>query len=152
MTTPRGRVYPQAEARRMAFTERPVRAGEVILQAGANNGLLISTVAGRFEVIAVDNEMRVPISEVGPDQILGEVSFFDGQPVSADVVALTDGRIGELLRADFDRWAVADPTLAHLLMMDVATTLSQRLRTLTTRVAALEYALDQGMQDSPFRI
>jgi cytochrome P450 len=65
---------------------------------------------------------------VGSGTVIGEVAFFDGQPRSADIVAVGDVELLVLSYAGFERVAAADPALAQLLLLDLGRFLAQRLR------------------------
>lgn len=112
-------VVAQAQARRYARAETAVRRGDT------DRGLFIVT-AGRFEVVA--SAPRSPGSPRVPGDIFGELSFLDGQPRDADVVAVEDSEALMITHAGLDRLRLREPRLGHLFLLDLGRILSQRLR------------------------
>ena len=74
------------------------------------------------------------LARIGPGSVLGEQSFFDGEPRSANVWAITDGTLLRWEFEAFERFATAEPKLARELAFAVARVLSKRLRMTTIRV------------------
>ena len=74
----------------------------------------------------------VPIRTLRPGDVFGELSFLDRLPRSASVEAVTDVRILFFTRKDFDRLSVDRPRLALTLLGNIAVTLSERIRDITT--------------------
>lgn len=115
---------------------RPFRASEVVIQRGAADRDLHFVVAGSLEVgiSQVDGGSIAPLARIGAGSIIGEQSFFDGQPRSANVWGVSDG---ELLRMEFDdfaRFGREEPALARDMLLALARVLSTRLRNTTFRV------------------
>lgn len=112
------------------------RTSDVVITRGAQDRALYFVAAGALEVgvTTVDGLSVSTLAHIGPGSIIGEQSFFDGQPRSANVWATTDGT---LLRWEFDefrRFGTDDPRLARDLLFAVARVLSSRLRLTTGRV------------------
>jgi len=72
------------------------------------------------------------LATLGPGDWFGEMSVLLGEPRSATVVALTDGRARRLTREAFDQAVADDPDKAHDLMRQLAA----RLRDTDRRLAA----------------
>ncbi len=111
------------------------RAGESALHLGEIDRALYIVTAGHLEVLVPQGlqGMRV-FAIIEPGAVVGEQSFFDGEPRSAMVRAVTDG---EMLRLSFDRFktlSAREPTLARDLLLDLGRILAVRLR-LTTAIA-----------------
>jgi CRP-like cAMP-binding protein len=66
--------------------------------------------------------------------VIGEQSFFDGQPRSANVWTVTDGELLCLTQEKFQRLSEAEPKLVHDLLFALARILSLRLRNTSLRV------------------
>jgi CRP-like cAMP-binding protein len=113
-----------------------VRESEVVVQRGATDRNLCFVAAGTFEVgiTQVDGVSITPLARIGPGSVLGEQSFFDGLPRSANVWALADGELLQLGFEDFNRFARAEPALGGDLAFALARVLSLRLRNTTFRV------------------
>ena len=78
-----------------ATTPRAFRASEVIIQRGVADRALYFVAAGSLEVgvTYVDGVSISPIAKIGAGSVIGEQSFFDAQPRSANVWAVTDGQL-----------------------------------------------------------
>jgi CRP/FNR family cyclic AMP-dependent transcriptional regulator len=115
---------------------RPFRASEVVIQRGAADRDLHLVVAGSLEVgiTQVDGVSIAPLAKINAGSVIGEQSFFDGQPRSANVWGVADG---ELLLMEFDefaRFGREEPALARDMLLALARILSTRLRNTTYRV------------------
>jgi CRP-like cAMP-binding protein len=66
--------------------------------------------------------------------VIGEQSFFDGAPRSANVWATTDGMLLAWEYDEFKRFSASEPGLARDITFAIARVLSTRLRMTTTRV------------------
>jgi len=83
---------------------------------------------GSFEVLVptVGVPKRVRLLEAG--DLFGEVGFFDGQPRSADVVALDESEALVLTQAAFQRLRLTHPRLALRFVLDLGRILGERFR------------------------
>jgi CRP/FNR family cyclic AMP-dependent transcriptional regulator len=115
---------------------RPFRASEFVIQRAAADRALHIVVAGSLEVgiTQVDGISIYPLAKVGTGSVVGEQSFFDGQPRSANVWGVADGETLQLEYAEFARFGQAEPALARDLLFALARILSYRLRNTTFRV------------------
>jgi CRP-like cAMP-binding protein len=115
---------------------RPFRASEVVIHRDATDRVLHFVVAGSLEVgiTQVDGVSIAPLAKIGIGSVIGEQSFFDGQPRSANVWGVSDGETLQLEFADFGRFSEAEPVLARDLLFALARILSSRLRNTTFRV------------------
>jgi uncharacterized membrane protein len=105
--------------------ERTFPAGQVIFHAGEPGGAMHVVLAGKVEVFLVDEDRkRVVLNELGPGEIFGELSLFDGDPRSASVRALEPTRTFLIDRADLERLFAHRPHAA----LEVLTVMSRRLR------------------------
>jgi CRP/FNR family cyclic AMP-dependent transcriptional regulator len=116
--------------------EAAFAAGETIFRAGDPGGVMHVVLSGRVEVSILDRDRkRVVLHALGPGEIFGELSLFDGEPRSASVVALQPTRTFLIDRDDLGRLFARRPDAA----LDVLAVLGHRLRTtdqlLSQRVA-----------------
>lgn len=83
---------------------------------------------GSFEVVVPADEgaRRARLLEAG--DLFGEVSFFDGRPRSADVIALEEGEALVLTEAAFQRLRLTHPRLALRFVLDLGRILGERFR------------------------
>ena len=114
----------------------PVRASDVVIQRGATDRTLCFVASGLFDVgiTQVDGVSISPLAQIGAGSVIGEQSFFDGMPRSANVWAVSDGEILSLDFEDFNRFSREEPALARDLLFALARVLSVRLRNTTFRV------------------
>ena len=115
---------------------RPFRTSEVVIQRGAVDRAMHFVVAGVLEVgvTQVDGVSIAPLAKITAGGVVGEQSFFDGQPRSTNVYAIADG---ELLRLEYDefvRFSNEEVALSRDLLFALSRILSARLRNTTFRV------------------
>lgn len=114
----------------------PFRASEVLIRRGATDRALHFVAAGALEVgiTQVDGVSMSSLARITAGSVIGEQSFFDGQPRSANVWGVTDGELLRLELEDFTRFGGEEPVLARDLLFALARVLSARLRSTTFRV------------------
>jgi len=117
-------------------TPRPFRASEVVIQRGAAERTLFLVAAGLLEVgvTQVDGVSMTSLARISSGSILGEQSFFDGQPRSANVWAVADGTLLLLPYDRFTGFGEAEPALARDFLFAMARVLSIRLRNTSFRL------------------
>ena len=71
-------------------------------------------------------EKRVATIDEG--SLFGELAFFDAQPRSANIRALTNGHALRLSRQGFDRLSQQQPHLARELLLEIGKVLAYRYR------------------------
>ncbi len=115
---------------------QPFRRTEMVIQRGATDRALCFVVAGVLEVgiTRVDGVSISPLAKIHAGSVIGEQSFFDGEPRSANVWADSDGELLRLEYADYDRFGRDEPALARDLLFALSRVLSSRLRNTTFRV------------------
>jgi len=115
---------------------RPFRATEVVIQRGTGDRTLQLVAAGSLEVgvTQVDGVSMTSLARIGAGSVLGEQSFFDSQPRSANVWAVTDGMLLLLPYEAFCRFGEAEPALARDFVFAMGRVLSIRLRNTSFRV------------------
>lgn len=117
-------------------TVRPFKTSEVVIQRGAIDRALYFVAMGVLEVGVThfDGVTMSTLARINAGTVIGEQSFFDAQPRSANVWAITEGA---LLRWEYESYlsfGAEEPRLARDLLFGVARVLSTRLRTTTIRV------------------
>ena len=117
-------------------TARPVAASEVVIQRGVDDRSLYLVAAGSLEVgiTYVDGVSVNRIARIGAGSVIGEQSFFDAQPRSANAWAVTDGELLCLTREKFSEFARAEPTMTCDFLFALGRILSLRLRNTTARM------------------
>jgi CRP-like cAMP-binding protein len=134
------RATPEDWAKLIDHTEaRRFAAGDVVVREGSAAQELYIVTRGSLEVLVAGDkagELR-KLASIDPGSVFGEQSFFDGQPRSASVRAVSDGEIRSLTLPAFEVLAAKEPALARMVLFDLARILSLRLRQTTGRVRAL---------------
>jgi CRP/FNR family transcriptional regulator, cyclic AMP receptor protein len=117
-------------------TPRPIKASEVVIQRGVADRALYFVAAGLLEVgvTYVDGVSISPIARIAAGSVVGEQSFFDAQPRSANVWAVTAGELLCLTPERFHALADQKPVLARDLVFALGRILSLRLRHTTVRI------------------
>ncbi len=115
----------------LEFTKaRRFGAGQSVLDTGGGGRSLYLLLEGTLEVVTPRNrfgwQRRATRLEVG--SVVGELSFFDGEPRSAGVRAVAPVVLAELTLAGFEGLAARHPDLACRLLLDLGRILAGRLR------------------------
>ncbi len=115
---------------------RPFRARDVVIQRDATDRTLYLVAAGSLEVgvTHVDGVSMTSLARINAGSVLGEQSFFDSQPRSANVWAVTDGTLLLLEFDAFRRFGEDEPALARDFLFAMARVLSIRLRNTSFRL------------------
>lgn len=115
---------------------RPFRASEVVIQRDTTDRTVYLVGAGSLEVgvTQVDGISMTSLARISAGSIIGEQSFFDGQPRSASVWAVADGTLLLLPFDEFLRFGEAEPALARDFVFAMARVLSIRLRKTSFRL------------------
>ena len=108
------------------------RAGDIVIQRGAQDRALFLVASGSLEV-GVYPEAPAPIARLGAGSVIGEQSFFDGQPRSMNVWAVNDGELLRLTPEGFASFGTQEPELARDLLLALGRVLSLRLRATSAR-------------------
>lgn len=116
-------------------TVQPFRTSDVLIQRSAEGRALYFIVAGTVEVgvTTFDGVSVASLARIGARSVIGEQSFFDGQPRSANVWAVTDGTLLRWEFEQFERFGAEAPRLASDLLFAVGRILSMRLRATASR-------------------
>lgn len=110
---------------RLGTTER-IPAGSVLIREGEPIDAVYVVLDGAFAV-----SRRSPgwgVAEIGAGEMIGEMSFVDASPPSADVRATTDALVARIPREKLQERLDSDPGFASRFYRAVSMMLSQRLR------------------------
>jgi CRP-like cAMP-binding protein len=112
------------------------RTSDVVIQRDVQERVLYFVAAGTLEVgvTTIDGVSVSPLARIGPVSVIGEQSFFDGHPRSANVWAVTNGTLLRWEFQAFEQFGAQEPHLARDVIFAVARVLSTRLRMTTIRV------------------
>ena len=112
-----------------------IGAGERILAENESSRSLYLLQEGQVKIsIGYPLKLRkdLPIRTLAAGDVFGEFSFIDRRPRSASARAVTDVRMLVLSRPDYDRLAQERPDIALALLQNIAVTLTERIRDITT--------------------
>jgi CRP-like cAMP-binding protein len=103
-------------------------AGEVILDPNVLERAIFVIEAGAVRVERGDGKNATTLAILGPGQFFGEMSFVDGGPTSARVVAHVETELRQVDMATVDNLSEVDPTFGARLYRSIAAILVERLR------------------------
>lgn len=99
---------------------------------------------GLFEVYVLADLMgQIKVGQLGPGEVIGEISWLDRKPVSASVRAAETSSVIALSTAMLDRKLAEDEGFAARLLRGIATLTAERLRKTTAQVRRAEWAAGQ---------
>jgi CRP-like cAMP-binding protein len=116
----------QRERLRSAGTERTFAPGDAIVEEGAPFEALHVVERGSVSVERSHLGGTIPLRELGPGALLGEIALLDGSPASASVFARTEVVTRAL--AGVESVFASDPALAGGFYRSLAVVLARRLR------------------------
>jgi CRP/FNR family transcriptional regulator, cyclic AMP receptor protein len=101
-----------------------------VLKAGGGGRSLYLLLEGTLEVVGPPARFgrKRQLGRLEAGSVVGEVSFFDGEPRSAGVRAVTPVVLAELTPDGFDGLVAKHPDLARRLLLDLGRILAGRLR------------------------
>jgi CRP/FNR family cyclic AMP-dependent transcriptional regulator len=71
--------------------DRRVRRGQTIFQRGDSGSSLMAVLRGRIRISSVSGDGKeLTLNVINPGEIFGEIALLDGQPRSADAIAIED--------------------------------------------------------------
>jgi CRP-like cAMP-binding protein len=116
---------------------RRFKREETVFHQGDPGDALYIVASGSVKVVlpAPDTGEGAILATLGRGQFFGELAMLDGQPHSADVVALEPTETLVLGRADFERLFESEPSIRRSLVLALA----RELRRLTDHVEALHF-------------
>jgi len=104
------------------------KAQDVIIQHGAINSPVCWVRRGSVHIELTAPYHGIVYRDVGPGEIVGEISFLDEGASSAKVTANEDVEILEIDRPELTALMTSDPNLTARFYQTLATTLARRLR------------------------
>ena len=114
--------------------ELAVSKGEVIVSENEKGDSMFLILDGEVKVSLISEEGKeIILSTLRKGDFFGEMSLLDGEPRSANVVALTDANLLELSREDFLNEIVSNKFIAGAILK----VLSKRLREANNRILGL---------------
>ena len=101
---------------------RFIKRGDALVRQGRPAKAFYIVVSGRFSVTVEGR--KDPVSEIGPNQPIGEIAFLTGGTRTATVTALRDSIVLRLDKQDFDTLSKANPDIWRSLTSTMANRLA----------------------------
>jgi len=135
----RGRKEETIAALEACVTTQKVKEGERIFSRGDNGDELYLIRRGTIRVLLPVHEgLNYHLATFARGQFFGEMAFLDGQPRSADAVAMSDGDLYVLSRSRFNELADEHKKLAIQVLEAIAQKMASRLRRANLELRALQ--------------
>lgn len=114
-------IFPTLTAEQLARVAahgrvRPVRAGEVLAEAGMLAAPLFAVIAGRLEIVRLGEAGEQIITSPGPGQFTGETNVLSGRPSLGTIRVAEDGEVVELDRPALLALVQTDAELSEILL------------------------------------
>jgi extracellular factor (EF) 3-hydroxypalmitic acid methyl ester biosynthesis protein len=111
-----------------AASVRTLEAGDVVVEEGVNQRAIYVVDEGAVRIERGRGKAETVLAVLGPGQFFGEMSFIDGGPTSARVVANAPTRLRIIDMMTLDNLADVDPTFGARLYRSIAAIVVERLR------------------------
>lgn len=134
------------------MTERLFKKDDVLLKEGQTSQALFFVVEGKVRIekqLDRAGEKSKTLARLGTHELFGEMSFLENKPLSASVVAETDGTLFVLSKDGLDRLIKNDSALAVDQILTLLSGISTRLRRTTQELVALFDVANLLSQDQP---
>jgi signal transduction histidine kinase len=128
-----------------------VEAGETLIAEGEPGDSMFVALEGRFEVSARSGERGLVLANLGPGDVIGEISLLEGSSRTATVRAIQDGHLLKISRESFQQVLQRSPSAALGFVKTMATRLrdteamlrqSEKMASLGTLSAGLAHELN----------
>ena len=131
MTTERFLAFLDPAEESALLAAAPVKTyapGEVVLERNVPLRAIFVVDEGSVRVERDDGGRVITLAVLGPGQFFGEMSFVDGAPTSATVVANTATRLRMINTMIIDNLSEVDPSFGTRLYRSIAAIVVERLR------------------------
>ena len=115
----------------LAYSEEfVVEPKGILIEEGTKHHSLCILKKGSLGVfLKKKNKRPIQVAYFSEGAVVGEMSFLDGGPAAATVMALSESFVIRLHWEKFQQFLAQEPYLAFVLLHDVATMVSKKLRT-----------------------
>ena len=111
-----------------------VSAGDYLIRAGDTDSKLYAIEDGHLHIVTTRDGREVPVAQVGPGDVLGEVSFIDDSPRTVSVKATEASVIRSWDKKTLSEALAFDPQLLAKFAVAMSELLVERLRDMAKRV------------------
>jgi CRP-like cAMP-binding protein len=125
-----------------AGVEKVVSPGTAIVHEGVRPNAIFVVIHGKFSV-RVENVTNEPLAELGAGELIGEISFLEGSPASATIVAEEESAILVIDDQLLNERIRDNASFAARMYRSFALTAERRLRNRVDHLASL-FAIDGG--------
>jgi CRP-like cAMP-binding protein len=126
------------------LTIRELKDGEVLLPQGSRDSNLHVIVAGSIEVVQMtDERARRLLYKLEPGDLVGELSFMDGDPRFAALIASGPTEVLVLARSDFETLIEGSPWLVYKVMRAIMLVAHRVQRRLSLQLREMEHYIYQ---------
>jgi CRP-like cAMP-binding protein len=135
MTTERFLPFLEPAEESALLAAAPVKTytpGQLVLDRNVPLRAIFVVDEGSVRVEREDGDHVITLAVLGPGQFFGEMSFVDGAPTSASVVANTETRLRMINTMIVDNLSDVDPSFGTRLYRSIAAILVERLRLTST--------------------
>jgi CRP-like cAMP-binding protein len=112
-----------------------IPAGGVLIKQGKPHGKLFCVISGRFEARREYDGSHDVLGRIEPGDWIGEVDIFDPSSAMCSVVAAVPSKYWEIGRERLEEFLNTNKTAAIILLIGLASTLGQRIRGITQKLA-----------------
>ena len=123
---------------------RTLSSNSVLVREDDPSATIFFVADGLFEVYVFASPAgRLKVGQLGPGDVIGEISWLDRKPVSASVRSLETGAVMALSTALLEKKLGEDPKFAARFFRGIATLTAGRLRKTTADLRRSEWAAGQ---------
>ena len=119
-----------------AGVEKVVSPGTAIVHEGVRPNAIFVVIHGKFSV-RVENVTNEPLAELGAGELIGEISFLEGSPASATIVAEEESAILVIDDQLLNERIRDNASFAARMYRSFALTAERRLRNRVDHLASL---------------
>jgi len=116
------------------------QAGELVFREGEPGDALYIVLSGEASVLRLmdrEKDEYKSLGLIGHDELFGEMALFDAQPRSATIRAATDLEVVKITASDFQHFLLEDTRSASIVLSEVISVLSRRLREVGREMVAI---------------
>jgi len=119
--------------------EKDYKKGDVISDMGDVGTSMYFIMEGKVAFSTFDGQAEADVARQKPGNLIGEMSFFDGQPRLLKMTAATkEVKLIEITRAMYKRLKVEEPYIAVNLVENAIVSLDHLIRNLSSNLSQIE--------------
>lgn len=119
--------------------EKDYKQGDIITDMGEVGNSMYFIMEGKVAFSTCDGQAEADVGRQKPGNLIGEMSFFDGQPRLLKMIAASkDVKLIEITRAMYKRLKVEEPYIAVNLVENAIVSLDHLIRTMSSNLSQIE--------------